>query len=331
MTRYMRFIMLLALLAADYMTANATSLAFRAGVVRISVSDTEPLEAVVWYPTDAPEVPWQAGPFTVSASLGAPIAGGQKFPVILLSHGRNGGPLSHRDLAAGLARNGFVVVVPTHAGDAAGYPKHNQSRILKDRPRQAIAALHAALRDSRLAEHVNPQRVGMIGYSAGGYTALVLAGARPDFGHAEAYCRENAGDIGTCAPMQEGGTDLTTELENWQPPSEPRLKALVLMDPWAAMFDKAGLSEVHIPTLLFRPENDIYMGAQPNASAIAAGLPDAPRQVIMPGTHFVFINPCPDIIATEAALICKDGPGIDRAAIHGRIEEQTVQFLRQAL
>jgi len=47
----------------------------------------------------------------------------------------------------------------------------------------------------------------------------------------------------------------------------------------------------------------------------------------VPGRHFVFIDPCPEKIAAEAAMICRDEPGIDRAAIHRTLESEIAAFL----
>ena len=82
---------------------------YRAGVARIAVQDAVsgvvgfgdaqmlpvPFEVLVAYPTDAAEAPFEARPFTIHASLDAPIAPAKAFPVLLFSHcnGRGGSPL----------------------------------------------------------------------------------------------------------------------------------------------------------------------------------------------------------------------------------------------
>nr|WP_272214273.1 dienelactone hydrolase family protein [Marinicella sp. W31]MDC2879004.1 lipase family protein [Marinicella sp. W31] len=168
-----------AMLCTGFFLSETRAAPYHAGLVRLVVEeDLEKAPVVIWYPTGIPEVSWQAGPFEITASRGVAVAKG-RFPVLLLSHGHLGGPLSHRDFAAYLARQGYIVVAPTHLGDAAGHPIARQDQILVRRPRQAIAALDAAFKDDRFAAHANRARIGMIGYSAGGYTALMLAGAKP--------------------------------------------------------------------------------------------------------------------------------------------------------
>lgn len=320
----------LAVLCVSLSLTTTMAAPYQAGIAQITVADTAgQANAVIWYPTNVPEVSWQAGPFEIAASQGVPVADG-RFPVMLLSHGRRSGPLSHRELAAHLAREGFIVVAPTHLGDAVGQPlATSQSQVLISRPRQAIAALDAALQDERFANHADTGRIGMIGYSAGGYTSLILAGAKPDFALADAYCQaDGRADTGSCGPSRDAPAGVPEELTTWQPPSEPRLKALVLLDPLAMMFDATGLAAVKMPVLLSRPQDDTYMKSGANALALAKNLPFPPQEFIVPGRHFVFVDPCPGKIATEAAMICRDEPDIDRVAIHRKLKSEITTFLK---
>jgi len=330
--RIMRLCILALVLSATIMPAIAEAKPFQAGMTRIAVLDVEPFDALVWYPTDAAAIDGQAGLDTTAARREAVIASGERFPVVLLSHGHGGSPFGHRDLAIHLARDGFIVVAPVHVGDSSGRTEGSKTgRALMDRPRQARLALDAALADPRFAPRADPARIGMIGFSAGGYTTLILAGARPNFVRASAYCREHTEDVGSCGAPKGSDAGPRGDLAQWRPQPEPRLKAMVLMDPLAIMFDAESLVPVRIPTLLYRPENDAYLRAQANASAVAAGLPQPPQQIVVPGRHFVFLDPCPPKPEGEAPDICRDAPGIDRAAIHRRMEGEIAAFLHANL
>lgn len=336
----MRWIVTLVLTIVCMCSALAAPAAFNAGVIRLTVVDeAAPFDTVVFYPTHEREVPWQAGPFTVEATRNAPPVPDNRFPVVLISHGRGGGPFSHRELASALARAGFIAVLPTHVGDASGHPRApSQAQILIDRPRQAEAALNAVLTDPRFSASADVGRIGMIGYSAGGYTALILAGAKPDFAYASVYCAKHD-DPGSCPRSAssngtngaQGKAAIPAELVAWQPPVDRRLKALVLMDPLAMMFEAPGLSAVRVPTMLYRPQDDSYLGSARNSLAVVSGLPTPPAVHIVPGNHFVFIDPCPASVAASVALICRDAPGIDRVEIHRQIDQEVVDFLRANL
>lgn len=293
--------------------------AFTAGVVRISVPDVTPFSAFVFYPAEAPLKEWDAGPFPVHATPGIPIAPGQRFPIVLFSHGGGpggGNPLLHRDLAAALARNGFIVVMPIHG---------NTAQRLMVRPVQVREALEAVLADRRFGAAADPARIGMIGYSLGGAVTLILAGAQPDFPQFAAYCRDHPGDSGACRTVR--GPD--------RPPADlhavkPRpLSALVLLDPLSALFDADGLAGLRMPILLYRPEHGDVLREEGNADALAAALPLAPDLRTVPGGHNVFVDPCP--AALQADPECVDAAGVDRGSVHRRLEDEIVAFFREKL
>jgi predicted dienelactone hydrolase len=300
---------------------------FYAGSLRFTVQDATPFEVVVWYPSASDRTPTQE----------VEIAGSARLPVIILSHGRGGSPFGHRALADRLARDGFVVVAPAHVGDSAWSPeRHPQRQVLVERPRQARKALEAVLADTRFAPRLDASRLGMVGFSAGGYTTLVLAGARPSFAHAITYCHDHADDLGSCGPQQpEGeqhGAGAPPEEDGyWKTMREPRLKAIVLMDPLAILFDKAALASVELPALLIRPAHDDYLHAGSNALAVANDLGRPPELLVVPGSHFVLLDPCPSEIAAKLPQLCIDGPGVDRQVIHRQIEDRISAFFKKTL
>jgi predicted dienelactone hydrolase len=316
------FAVAMTLLAIGMSFVRADPRPFRAGVSRITVQDTVPFDALTAYPTDAPEASFRAGPFTIAASRDGTIARGGPFPIILFSHGngrRRGNPLIHRSLLTSLAREGFIVIAPYHPGTR---------RPLQARPRQIHQALDAVLADKRFAAHADPTRIGMIGFSFGGAVALISAGAAPNLAHLSAYCRNRTDDPRAC-----GGVPTNI------PPANPiyrksadvlPVKALVLMEPFGAPFERNGLKPVDMPTLIYRAANS-DLQAEGNIVALARGLQRPPRQVTVPGGHFVFVDPCPALLAAEAPAVCKDAPGVDRAAIHHQIEAEVADFLQRNL
>jgi predicted dienelactone hydrolase len=316
------FAAVLALLATSTCCARANPQPFHAGITRITVQDTVPFDTLIAYPTDAAEVPFQAGPFTIAASRDALIASGTRFPIVLFSHGNGrgrGSSLIHRDLIASLARQGFIVVAPFHPGT---------SRPLEDRPRQIHEALDAVLADQRFAAHADQTRIGMIGFSFGGAVALVVGGAIPNWAHLAAYCRNRTDDPRACdgAPADNLAPAAVLKKSADALP----LRALTLMEPFGALFDRYGLQSVEMPVLLYRAEHS-DLAAERNIFALAAGLPRPPQQKTTPGGHFIFVGPCPPLLETEASAVCKDAAGVDRAAVHQRIQAEIAIFLQQNL
>ena len=53
--------------------------------------------------------------------------------------------------------------------------------------------------------------------------------------------------------------------------------------------------------------------------------------MVVPGSHFVFVDACSPALAARAPEICRDPPGTDRAAIHQRFKREISDFLRANL
>ena len=111
----------LAILAAVAMTAVAT-VAIAADTfagLRLQTLQTSPSEKIdvaLWYPTSTPSQATTIGPHVQDVAMGAPASTGP-FPLIVISHGTGGMNMNHHELAAALARGGFVVAALTHPGD----------------------------------------------------------------------------------------------------------------------------------------------------------------------------------------------------------------------
>jgi len=298
---------------------------WRAGIIRLTVNTQVPFDVLVWYPTYAEEVPWQAGPFTIPAGRNAVFPDGS-FPILLMSHGgglTGGTPLILREIAASLARQGFVVVAPFHG----------KTR-LRARPTQIRQALAAVLADPRFAPHLDPARLGMVGFSLGTTVALELAGAIPNANHLEAYCNAHPNDAMSCASAPGGETasappqSLPDEAATL--PSPLTLKAIALLDPYAVLFQRPELTAVTTPILIFRPDHSELPG-EANAFALPSELPNRPDFQVIPGGHFVFTDVCPDSLRATAPEVCADPPNVDREAVHREVEKRLADFFHKHL
>jgi predicted dienelactone hydrolase len=291
-------------------------------MTRIVVQDVGPFDAWIAYPTEAAEIGFAAGGFALAASRDAPLAAGARFPIVLFSHGsgRNAGnALLHRDLAITLAREGIIFVAPSHP---------DTRRPLEARPRQIREALEAMLADPRFASRADPARIGMIGFSFGGAVSLITAGAIPSLAGLANYCRDHADDPRACAGIPTDGS--LANATGRRSPDALALKAIVLMEPYGALFDRAGLASVNLPVLIYRAlQTDLR--PEGNALALAGALPRPPQQLAVPGGHFVFVDPCPPRVADDAPGACRDAPGIDRDAIHQRLRREIAAFLHDNL
>ncbi|MGI8726037.1 MAG: alpha/beta hydrolase family protein [Methyloceanibacter sp.] len=134
----------------------------------------------------------------MSAARDAAPAPG-RFPLIVLSHGSGADQFHHRDRSTYLSPHGFIVAAIKHAGDSLDDVGGRGSDVqLTGRPWQVKQTLDAVLADPRLKTSIDANRIGMIGYSAGGYTTLTTIGGRPDYALWGVHCKEHPEDYELC-------------------------------------------------------------------------------------------------------------------------------------
>jgi predicted dienelactone hydrolase len=299
------------------------------GIARLTTTGEYRVPVAVWYPSPAPTTDWDAGPYRLHATRDAPVAAG-RHALILLSHGSGGSELGHADLAEALARAGYIVAAPRHLGDSYDAPQGRGSDVqLTGRPWQAVATLDAVLADARFSPAIDDRRIGMAGFSAGGYTTLVMAGAHPDLSLQVAHCRAHPDDAELCA----GGlqTTLGVTRPGWALPHDARVRAAVAMAPLSVMFDARGLVDVTVPLRIYKAADDQLLQNRFNTDPLLRALPRPAEQVEVPGNHFVFLAPCSDALRAVAAVLCTDPPGVDRAAVHARLNAEIVAFFDRSL
>ena len=268
---------------------------------------------LVLYPSAAPERPARLGPYTLDVAMDAPVAAG-RWPLVIVSHGTGGSHLVYRDLAAHLARDGFVVVLPEHPGN-----NRNDDRLahtdanLADRPRLLRLAIDRAYADDALGPTLAPGAVAIVGHSMGGYTALATAGGRPT-----AFAHETADRQPRPVPVTP----------------DDRVRALVLLAPATPWFLAPGaLAGVRVPILMLTAEHDPHTPTG-HAAIVRDGLPATTpleHRVIDNAGHFAFLSPFPATMAGPAFAPSQDPPGFDRAAFHAALHPEVATFLRRVL
>jgi len=290
--------------------------------------DSRPMQALAFYPAIGKPRSSRIDGYPVEVAEEAPVATGL-FPLLVLSHGNTGSPLALHYLAAALARRGFVVVAVVHPGDNA----RDHSRLgtlsnLYGRPLQVSAAITAARDDALVGPYLDEGKVGVIGYSAGGETALILSGARPDLDRLRQYCLERPNDADAC---KTHGI-LIADRSELAPQADPRVGAVMLMAPLSLLFGRHALAGVQVPALIYSGDSDQLVAVDRNAEALARKLPVTPDYRLLAGAgHFVFMAHCDAEQYARMLALCKDAEGVDRRHIHHSLERETAAFFSQAL
>jgi predicted dienelactone hydrolase len=301
--------------------------AVAAGLKLLNVPPAEGGPAItlaVWYPSADKPSPVTFAPFTMPAAKDA-ILEGHGLPLVVISHGRGGSFVMHHDTAEHLADAGFVVAALNHPGDTTlDKSLFYDLSVYIQRPLDIKRVIDYMIGVSPFAPAIDPNRIGIYGFSRGGYTALVVIGANPDFA------------LGL--PLCEGRKDkICDQIRAHQYPNGPllhdrRIKAAVLADPLSSFFTAGNLATITIPIQLWGSElgGD---GVDPKTvEAVNAGL-NAPHTFtkVMHAQHFSFLTVCPPEFAAQEPAICKEPAGLDRAQFHERFNDAIAKFFRDHL
>ena len=313
--------------------AQVTVRAYEAGVQQLLVSSQErlaDLDVTVWYPALSGGEPVTLGENVffkgTEALQDAPVAAGQ-FPLVLLSHGAGlaGRAQAMSWIAAPLAERGFIVAAPTHPGNTGPDRSAAETMKLWLRPSDLSATLDAIERDTDFLPYINTEKVGVLGLSMGGNTALLIAGGRLDPDLLASYCDTDELNASLCDWVRLSGVDLhamdkeTVSRDN----KDQRVRFVMAIDPAPAdIFAIETLSDISTKVALVNLGKEAEIPATMQAKGIADSIPGASYQVIEDANHasmFAECKPKAAEIALEEGIedpICTDGNGLSRNAIH---------------
>lgn len=192
----------------------------------------------------------------------------QSSPVIVISHGLSSNRASFAYLAQHLTTYGFAVAVPEHPGS-------NWQQLLNlfngkvdqitppdefiDRPRDISFLLdelsHLAQSNRDFQGRLKLEQVGVIGQSFGGYTALMLAGAKINFKELRTHCQTAKANLNLSLLLQCQALALPQQDYDL---ADSRVKAVMTISPIASsIFGKTRLSQIDLPVLMTASSHDI--------------------------------------------------------------------------
>ena len=300
------------------------------------------LSIAVWYPSLRSPSDIRIGSrLMLAAQNGKAFPG--FYPVLLISHDAGGSRFALHDLAEFLARNGFVVIAPSHPGDTADDASlFFTAAYLVDRPRHILAALEAALKDPELAPLCDTSRIGLMGVGSGTATVLQLAGAVPDAGKLIPYCADNSTDP-FCSPyilqhmpaMEKELARLHSRMGTaaTNPPESPRtIKAMALIAPGLSpLFPAQNLRNLVMPAAIIAAEDDEVYPAQPNCRELRQRLPNPALAIDIPSVgHNALQAPCPQVFSHPFTALCGKTTPMDDEARTLR-NKALAEFFRQHL
>ena len=304
----------------------------------------------VFYPSSDPETPSMQGPFRLAWAANGQVSKGNGR-LIVISHGSGGSPWVHADLARVLVQRGFTVAMPQHAGDNYLDPAEPGPASWIKRPIEVSEAIDVVAGSQRLAAALRLDSVGLFGGSAGGHTALSMAGGKWSKArfrnHCEQHIRE---DFSSCVGF------FTLLKDDWldapkiwlarsviaarfsddavQGGFDARVKSVVAMVPFAADFDPASLKQPATALGLVIAERDVNQVPRFHAEAILAAC--EPRcEVVMrllEGGHGAMLSPMPPLEpGSVAQRLLSDPPDFDRGRLIPTLNARIADFFVRTL
>ncbi|MDO5288006.1 MAG: dienelactone hydrolase [Pseudomonadota bacterium] len=301
----------------------------------------------VFYPSADAAQAMPIGPYTLRvAPQGQPAAGNGRL--IVISHGSGGSAVTYAELATTLVAAGFVVAVPEHEGDNWRDDRDSGPVSWQRRPHEISRAIDTVLRDARWAARLQAQAVGVYGMSAGGHTALTLAGGRWSPARGQAHCQAHLaqdfyGCVGLRAELTGGPQDAATlaavreQLRAARPdPTEhtytgPRVRAIVAEVPLAANFDPASLAQPVAPLGLIRASADRWLPPRFHVDAVRAACPACTLIADLPHAgHGALLAPAPQHLPPLAQRLLA-GPAPLPAPLAQSTRQATAAFFLRHL
>lgn len=331
------------------------------GLVRLNFHDTSrsnwagtgprPIVTYVWYPAAM-----GAKMSTIGIPLDNPIFVGGKaarnasfsenrgvHPLIVMSHGTGGAGMQMMWLGRELAARGFIAAAVDHHGNTAAEDAYDPRgfRLPWERARDLSVAIDHLLDDPEFGPRIDAARIGAVGYSLGGHTAVSLAGGISDLAKFSEFCGSEDRDA-TCGPQPEypeadedfrrliSEDAAASELLARQSESfrDERISSFVVLAPALIQaFSQESLQAIDAPFLIVAGTGDRIAPAATNADRLLNLIPGARSIEIGGAGHYAFLSKC-SLKGRLAVSVCRDPAGISRARVHADVSEAVAAFFR---
>lgn len=298
-----------------------------------------PVTVEIWYPTDEIDSTFERKtdlPFILSPTIRDAKIMNKSFPLVVLSHGTGGNRFGLAWLAIELAQQGYMVAAPNHWGNTFDNKIPEKFVQYWERPLDISFLITSLLNDTSFNTFIDEDKIGMAGFSFGGYTTLALAGA-------DIHCEL----VKNSATTKQGKKDFTIpELGDLRPlinkidcqniPAtfkDNRIKVFVAMAPALGLgYDTTQTIDTQTiytqtPILIVGAENDQVAPLTTNALRYVSLLPNA-KFIKLEGKvgHYVFLNEGTKELQKEAKKYYRDDKTVSRNSIHENLKNAILPF-----
>ena len=314
-----------------------------AGIVKLSEAEAESETSIPPGEMLQPQLPgpytWKKSSVTLTSpnrdrtfgiDIYLPNGSPRPAPVVVISHGLGSDRISFEYLAKHLASYGFAVAVPEHPGSNAQQIQDLVTGRARDLSEPAefvnrpldikdlldyltnLSATNPAYRGQ-----LDVQRVGVIGQSFGGYTALALGGAEINFGQLDKDCQLENESWNISLLLQCRARGLQRNQYNF---SDPRVKAAIAINPIiSSILGETSLSKIQIPVMVIAGSADTVAPALLEQFQPFTWLTSPNKYLVMMknGTHFSTIDQSPQSVFRPPTAAIGPEPALARRYLNG--------------
>ena len=312
--------------------------------VIIGAAESPPV--TVFYPSSSAPTKVKRGPFTLQLALDGTATSGNRR-LVVFSHGSGGAPWPLTDLARSFVDAGYIVAMPEHEGDNYKDMHKQGPASWKLRPQEVSLAIDAVQQDRRFATLIDFDRIGIYGTSAGGLTALVLAGGKWSPANFKRYClaqmaQDFAACVGQIVQLKGNWSDaIKLTLAGWvhrlwfgdetlYGHQDSRIKAVMAAVPMVVPFDLTTLAKPAIATGLVVAGRDHWLAPNAHVRAVHAACNTCTLVLDLPEAgHGSLFSPWPEEVAKSLTPMLADPPSFVRTDLPMLYEKMVAFFNSQ--
>lgn len=298
------------------------------------------MEVWIWGPSQ----PTGRAPRVAGNSVFEPVYGStgralvpEKHPMLVFFHGTSGNTRSIAWLSSALAAHGYIVVSANHPGSTSLQVTQETMMETWSQAEDGSFLIDSVLASEEFAPFIDVDRIGSIGFSLGGYSALAIAGARLDIRKLQEFCRTSPEEE-TCKLIPDAlyGPQVSGHPQN-RSVLDPRVRVAVTLAPgFVPALDEDSITGIEMPVLIVAGTEDEMLPVGNHARLLAGQFVLGEYVEFSYLSHFGFLGQCTsgalEILREERAeFLCHDPAQSTRAAIHDRVIRAITAFLSVSL
>ena len=308
-----------------------------------------PLSTTLWYPAeaDSDESLWSIGSFRFGYSaVNADWLSSKRRPLILLSHGTGGAASQLSWLAEALVQQGYLVAGVNHHGNTAAETQSFPGGFVLpgERVRDLTVLLDLLLADPKLGTRIDPARIGVAGFSLGGFTALNFAGVHLPFERQAKICKSHP-DARYCSLPPEAGFTLeevyshaeqnqvfrAAARRSTEPVSDARVRAVFAMAPaLLTLVNAMAIEPTDTPVHVLLAEMDDQVPAVGTDLVVSKLLPHSRVERLAGAGHYSFLAYCNWRGRLTLPQLCRDPGNSHRKQLHQQTSAIAARFFERA-